>query len=65
MGAIVIKADKKSSKILSELAVKLGASVINLEDDQFEDIMLGAAMDSIKTGELTSREEILRKLSTK
>lgn len=65
MGAIIIKADKKSNKILSELARRLGGSVINLEDEQYEDFALGRAMDAAKTGELADRESILRKLSGK
>jgi hypothetical protein len=65
MGAIIVKADKKSNKILSELARKLGGSVINLEDEQYEEIALGTAMDAVKTGELTDREVIMRKLSGK
>ena len=49
MGAIIIRADKKSNKILSELARKLGGTVINLEDEQYEDIALRASIDDSKT----------------
>jgi hypothetical protein len=65
MGAIIVKADKKSNKILSELARRLGGSVIFLEDDQYEEIALGTAMDSVKTGELVDRDRIMHKLSVK
>ncbi len=65
MGAIIVKADKKSNKILSELARRLGGSVIFLEDDQYEEIALGTAMDSVKTGELVDRDSIMHKLSVK
>jgi hypothetical protein len=65
MGAIIIRADKKSNKILSELARKLGGTVINLEDEQYEDIALGAAMDDSKTGETVDRDLIMRKLKAK
>ena len=65
MGAIIVKADKKSNKILSELARRLGGSVINLEDEQYEDIALGAAMDSVRTDALVDRETIMQKLSGK
>lgn len=65
MGAIIVKADRKSNKILSELARRLGGSVINLEDEQYEEIALGTAMDAVKTGELVDRESIMRKLSGK
>jgi len=65
MGVIVIKADKKSNKLLSELAHRLGASVFNLEDDLYEEIALGKLMDSGKTGELVNLDTILLKLSKK
>jgi hypothetical protein len=62
MGAIIIRADQKSSKLLKELAVQLGAVVTNVKDEHYEDFMLGTLMDSEKTGEIVSREEILKKL---
>ena len=65
MGAILIRADKKINKILSELAVKLGGDVMNLNDDQFEDFVLGTVMDSVKTGESADRDSIIRKLRNK
>ena len=65
MGAIIIKADKESNKILSELAGRLGGSVILIEDEQFEDIALGTAMDKMKIGELSDRESIMSRLSQK
>ncbi len=65
MGAIIIKADKKSNRLLSELAKKLGGNVITLADDQFEDLALGTVMDSVKTGETVDRESILNKLRGK
>ena len=45
MSAIVIKADNQSSRILKELAKKLGANVLNIKDDQYEDLSLGFLMD--------------------
>ena len=62
MGAIIIKADKKSNKLLSELAKKLGGDVMNVNDDQFEDLALGMAMENIKTGELVDRDVVLNQL---
>ncbi len=62
MGAIIIRADQKSSKLLKELAVHLRAVVTNLKDEHYEDFMLGTLMDSEKTGEIVSREEIFKKL---
>jgi hypothetical protein len=65
MGAIVIKADKKSNKILTDLAKKLGGKVISLADDQYEDFALGTAMDEVKTGITVDRESIIVKLRIK
>lgn len=62
MAAIVILADNKSNKILSELAKKLGGNVIYLKDEQYEDIALGALMDEVKTNETVNKETILNKL---
>jgi hypothetical protein len=63
MGAIIIKADTKSNRILSDLARKLWGKVLNMNDEQFEDFALGSLMDSVKTGETVSREEIMKKLT--
>lgn len=65
MGAIIIRADNQSSKILKELAERLGASVTNLKDEQYEDFILGTLMDSAKTGKTVSREAIFKKLKGK
>jgi hypothetical protein len=62
MGAIIIRADQKSSKLLKELAVQLGAVVTNVKDEHYEDFMLGTLMDSEKTRKIVSREEIFKKL---
>ncbi len=65
MGAIIIKADKKSNKLLADLAKKLGGDVIDLADEQFEDFAIGTAMDAQKTGETVERDAIMRKLQGK
>ena len=65
MSTIVIKADKQSSKILSELAKKLGGNVYDLKDDQFEDLMLGMMMDSVKTNKTVSRSTVMKNLKAK
>ena len=65
MGAIIIKADNQSNKILAELAKKLGGNVMNLKDEQYEDFILGALMDSVKTGQIVSRESVMKKLKIK
>lgn len=65
MGAIIIKADRQSSKILKELAERLGARVTNVKDEQYEDFMLGTIMDEEKTGKTVSRDAIMKKLQGK
>ncbi len=65
MSAITIKADDKSNKILKELAKRLGANVVNINDDQYEDILLGSIMESERTGKDVPREEIFKKLKRK
>jgi len=65
MSAIVIKADNQSSRILKELAKKLGANVLNIKDDQYEDLSLGYLMDKVKTGKTVSRTTIMKKLQGK
>ena len=65
MSAIVIKADNQSSRILKELAKKLGANVLNIKDDQYEDLSLGFLMDKVKTGKTVSRTTIMKKLQGK
>jgi len=54
MGAIIIRADQKSSKLLKELAVQLGAVVTNVKNEHYEYFMLGTLMYSEKTGEIVS-----------
>lgn len=65
MRAIVIKADNQNTKILRELARKLGANVLNINEEQFEDLALGTIMDKVKTGKTVSRESIMKKLDRK
>lgn len=62
MGAILIQADSQSNKILSDLAKKLGANVLSIKDEQFEDLALGSLMNNVKTNENVSRELIMKKL---
>jgi len=65
MGAIIIKADNQSSRILKELAERLGASVTTMKDEQYEDFLLGMLIDSEKTGKTVSRSTIFKKLKGK
>jgi hypothetical protein len=65
MSAIIIKADDKSNKILKELAKRLGANVVNMNDAQYEDFLMGSIIDSEKTGEDVSRNEVIKKLQKK
>ena len=65
MSAIVIKSDNQNTKILKELAKKLGADVININEEQYEDLAFGLLMDKSKTGETVSRDSIMNKLERK
>jgi hypothetical protein len=65
MGAIIIKGDSESNKILAELAEKLGNKVISINEEEFEDFAFGKMMDEDKTGETVSREEIMKKASNR
>jgi hypothetical protein len=65
MGAIIIKGDTENNKILAKLAKKLGNKVISINEEEYEDFALGKMMDENKTGQTTSREEVMRKLKNK
>ncbi len=65
MSALIIKADKKSKKILSDLAKKLGGNVMSINDEQLEDLVFGKMIDDAKTGETVSKEDFLKSLRSK
>ena len=65
MSAIIIKGDKKSSKLMSELAKQLGANVMDVNEQQYEDFLLGSIMDKEKTGKTVSKATIMKKLNSK
>jgi hypothetical protein len=65
MSAIIIKGNEKSNKILKELAKQLGADVVSLKDNQYEDFLLGTIIDSEKTGKDATRDEVFQKLKKK
>jgi len=62
MGAIVIKSDSKSLKLIALLAKRLGSQVAKLDDEQLEDFTFGQMLKEAKTGETVSRESIMQKL---
>jgi hypothetical protein len=62
MNAKRIKTDKKKGKILSELAKQLGGDVFDIGENQFEDLLLGKLMDTVKTGKTVPRSTIFKKL---
>lgn len=65
MGAIIIKADNKSSKTLKELAERLGGDVTTKSEEQYEDLLLGTLMDKEKTGKTSARSAIFKKLGSR
>ncbi|MCF8233315.1 MAG: hypothetical protein K9G67_04045 [Bacteroidales bacterium] len=65
MSALLIKLDPKSNRILKQLAEKLGGKVVTINDDQYEDFLIGKLMDQEKTNELVSRDLVFQKLKSK
>ncbi len=65
MGAMIMQADDKSSKLLKELAKRMGACVTVVNEAQYEEFLLGQLMDAEKTGKTVSKEAIFRKLREK
>lgn len=62
MSTILIKADSENNEILAELAKKLGGKVIDINDEQFENLMFGSMMNHVKTGKTVSKSVIMKKL---
>ncbi len=62
MGAIVVKSDAKSLKLITELVNRLGGDVVKLDDKQLEDFTFGEMIKEAKTGKTVSRETIMKKL---
>lgn len=60
MSALLIKLDPKSNRILKQLAEKLGGKVVTINDDQYEDFLIGKLMDQEKTNELVSRDLVFQ-----
>ena len=65
MSTLLINSDSSNTKLLLELAEKLGANVVSINDEQYEDLLLGNEMDKVKTNELISKEEIFKKFLSK
>lgn len=62
MGALVIKIDPKSNKILIDLVRKLGGNVHTINNEQYEDFIFGSMMDKEKTNKTVSRDLVMKKL---
>ncbi|MFO0361833.1 MAG: hypothetical protein ACK500_08385 [Flavobacteriales bacterium] len=62
---MIMQADDKSSKLLKELAKRMGARVTIVNEAQYEEFLLGQLMESVKTGKKVSKEAIFRKLREK
>jgi hypothetical protein len=65
MSALIIRSDKTGNRLFRELAKKMGAEVLQVNDEQYEDLALGLMMDNSKTGQLVSKDLILKKLLKK
>jgi hypothetical protein len=64
-GAILIKTDHKKKRLLTDLARQLGANVVTINDEQYEDFTLGLMMDTFKTGQSVAPGSVLKKLRQK
>lgn len=62
MAAIMIQSDSESNRLLLDIAKKMGANVLAVNDVQFEDFALGSLMDNVKTNKTVSRSSIMKKL---
>ncbi len=62
MGAIVIKTNKKKTHLISKLAKELGGNVISIDEEQYEDFLLGKIMDESKTGEMVDYDIVMKEL---
>ena len=59
MSAFIIHgADKKITRLIRELSRKLGATVSDLTENQYEDLLLGQKMDPVKTGGEVSKSGV-------
>jgi hypothetical protein len=52
MDTIIIKADKENSRLIKALAKKLGATVTEVNREQYKDFLLGTLMEKSKTSEI-------------
>lgn len=65
MDTILIKADRENSKLIKALAKKLGATVTDVNREQYEDFLLGSLMAKSKTGQTVSKKVVMKKLKEK
>ena len=65
MNTLVVQLDEKKSRIIASLAKELGGKVYDLSNERIVDFALGELMNSVKTNELVSKEQILEKLHKK
>lgn len=64
MESLLIKSNSQQNKLIKEFALKLGASVQKLSDEDLEDISLGLLMDEIKTNEYVLKDEVMEYLDS-
>ena len=62
MGAIIIKSDSKSLKLISEIAKRMGSEVAKLDNEELEDFTFGEMLKEAKTGKTVSPDMIMQKL---
>jgi len=62
MAAIVINSNNETNELLKILAQKLGAEVLDLNEEELEDLAFGKIIESEKTGKKIARDEIFELL---
>jgi len=64
MRTVILNADSQSDlNLLLQFAKRLGIKAKVLSKEEMEDHIFGQMMDEEKTGEIVSRDEIMKKLS--
>jgi hypothetical protein len=66
MGALIIESSNpKNLELLAELAKKMGDHAVSISASDVEDLLLGEMMNHTKSGEYVTKEEVMRKLTSK
>ncbi|GAB4453768.1 MAG: hypothetical protein OHK0036_16930 [Bacteroidia bacterium] len=64
MSTLVINTSSENIQLIKQLVKKIGGKVIDLNEEQLEDLLLGQMMNKVKTGKKVSKNIILKKLKS-